>query len=106
MLGNGRVHTEPCQFGSIKTSVRTDDRQVIGERTVPTRSVERALPKELHRRELDRRVLAKSSRADASRYRRTDALSGDGPTEDRTDAALTHRRIELLVISLSGLPTV
>ena len=61
--------------------------QVLGETTLPTRSAERALPKELRRRELDRRVLAKSSRTDASRYRRRDALSGNGLTEDLTDAS-------------------
>jgi len=98
-------------------------RQVLGESSLPTRSTERALPKEFRRRELDRRVLAKSSRTDASRYRRKDALTGhgDGLIEDLTDASprrladallsiparlLTHRRIELLVIPLSRLPTV
>ena len=58
--------------------------------------------------------------ADTYRYRRRDALSGDGLSEDVTDVfqediptpncpygrPLTRRRIELLVISPSRLQTV
>jgi len=44
VLGDGQVHTKPGQFGSIKTSARTDDKS---SGKAPYR---RGLPKELYRK--------------------------------------------------------